>query len=211
MSHQEALKTMKESNYRKIIEAFERILFENERDISQVIMNKVAEDSGFTKRTIYKYFGSKEELLFEVMIRGYKQMHLFLNESIDEKHHQNQLYVVAKAFYEFSKEYSDYYYLIMNYQTKQSDFDNPTKRVSECYRLGQVTMDYIVNSIKVGVESGDFRAETNIIESTLLVWSFASGLLNNMDKKFSYIHEYYGIDCDKFVLDGLKKIIKILE
>lgn len=211
MKYEKTKKTIREANYKEIIESFESLLFENDNEIEKVSMNDVASRADFTKRTLYKYFDGKNELLFEVMIRGYHTMHQYLDNAKTGGSNTLELRTVAQAFYQFSKDHPHYFHLIMDYNTRQSDFENPSERVMECYKLGQATMEYIVTAIQNGVSQGVFRQDLNILEATLQTWAFAVGVLNTMSLKLDYVHEYYKIDRDEFVTNAFEQIINMLQ
>ncbi len=60
----------KEKDIRRndIIEAAEKVFFK--KGYSQATMDDVAKEAEFSKRTLYVYFNSKEQLHFEIMIKG---------------------------------------------------------------------------------------------------------------------------------------------
>lgn len=211
MNYETTMSKLKEVNYDAVIEAFEKLVFENDNDITQVTMNAVATEAGLTKRTVYKYFESKDELHYEVMIRGYQAMHNHIESFLKDSSTKSNLRLVSEAFYDYSKKYPNYYYLIMNYKTKKEDFINPSPRIQKCYHLGQMTMQYLIDAVEDGVKKGIFRSDLNIVEATILVWSFATGLLNNMSQKLDYVHQYYNIDRDEFMMKGINEIVKILK
>jgi AcrR family transcriptional regulator len=48
-------------------------------------MDDVAKEAEFSKRTVYVYFNSKEQIYFEVMIRGYRLLINMLKNDLQEK------------------------------------------------------------------------------------------------------------------------------
>ncbi len=44
-------------------------------------MNDIAKKAEFTKRTVYAYFDKKEEIIYEVMYKGFKKLNKLLVET----------------------------------------------------------------------------------------------------------------------------------
>jgi AcrR family transcriptional regulator len=61
--------SIKEKELRRgyMIDAAERVFFS--RGYENASMDEVAREAGFTKRTIYMYFSSKEQIYYEIMSR----------------------------------------------------------------------------------------------------------------------------------------------
>lgn len=55
------------------------------RGYDNTTMDDVAKEAEFSKRTVYVYFNSKEQIYFEVMIRGYRLLINMLKNDLQEK------------------------------------------------------------------------------------------------------------------------------
>ena len=47
-------------------------------------MDKLAKESGITKKTIYNYFDSKEDIYYEVMLKSYYELNRFLKTNLEK-------------------------------------------------------------------------------------------------------------------------------
>ncbi|WP_168169765.1 TetR/AcrR family transcriptional regulator [Candidatus Izimaplasma bacterium ZiA1] len=204
-------KRTKEQNKKDIVSATEKLLFKHNLDYKSVKMNDIAIVSGFTKRTIYSYFPKKEDIHFEVMINAYLKLHKYLDKNMKHDSDENELLKISKAFYAFSEEHSNYFWVIMDYQNGPSDFAEITTSIKKCYELGEITMMYIRNAIIKGIKLGEFRKDLDIESSVLRVWSFSTGLLNTLRVKNEYIKNYYHINKEDFVKDSLCAIVNSLK
>lgn len=70
MGHDDRKRQEKEIKRQDIIDAAERVFFTNGYKNSS--MDAVAKEAEFSKRTVYVYFSSKEQIYYEIMIRGYR-------------------------------------------------------------------------------------------------------------------------------------------
>ena len=99
-----------------IIEAAERIFFTKGYDLAT--MDDVAKEAEFSKRTIYVYFNSKEQIYFEIMIRGYRLLIGMLKADLEKVKASNAIEKIkqmAETLYKFSCDYPEYFKAIMEY------------------------------------------------------------------------------------------------
>ena len=66
-----------------IIDAAERLFFS--KGYNNSTMDEVAKEAGFTKRTLYSYFTSKEEIYEKIKERGYLILNDFIFRSIRKR------------------------------------------------------------------------------------------------------------------------------
>ena len=59
-----------------MINAAERVFFK--KGFENSTMDDIAKEAEFTKKTIYSYFKSKEELYYEIMLLGFKALNAFV-------------------------------------------------------------------------------------------------------------------------------------
>ena len=87
MGQEERRRQEKEIKRKDILDAAERIFFS--KGYEDASMDEVAREAEFSKRTVYLYFSSKEQIYLEIMIRGYKLLIETIGESFHENHPKN--------------------------------------------------------------------------------------------------------------------------
>ncbi len=117
----------KEKDIRKndIIEAAERVFFT--KGYTTATMDDVAKEAEFSKRTLYVYFNSKEQLYFEIMIKGYKLLLDRLKTDLLKKEIRNavdRIKQIGDTLFQFNLDYPDYFKAIMEYENSELDFQN---------------------------------------------------------------------------------------
>jgi AcrR family transcriptional regulator len=202
----------KEKQIRKddIIDAAEKIFFLKGYDVAT--MDDIAKEAEFSKRTVYIYFNSKEQLYFEIMVRGYKILIEAIEDSLDnikEKNSLDRLKQIGKTFFDFNNEYPDYFNAIMSYENGEKDFASGISDESreECYALGEKIFGYLSSALADGIEEGVIRDEIDIIDTAIVIWSFTLGLFNTLIKKRNYIEHYHKRDSQKLLLEGLDMLM----
>lgn len=177
-----------------IINAAEKVFFE--KGFESATMDDIAKEAEFTKKTLYSYFKSKEELYFEIMLRGYKIINSVLDEKLKEaasEKESKKIKVVGIAFINFKHQYPGYFKAIMDYQNREYDFregsDNSV--IKRCYEAGQHSYKILKECVIRGIKTGEFsnKVDPEIVIFTL--WSYVMGLIGLLDKKEEYIKNYY--------------------
>ncbi len=193
-----------------IIDAAEELFFSKGYDV--ITMDDVAKKAEFSKRTVYVYFNSKEQLYFEIMVRGY----IILIEMIElafidakNKNAIERIKLIGNTLYQFNIAYPNYFYAIMSYENGEKDFVSGISDESreECYALGEKIFGYLASALADGVEEGVIRGEIDIIDTAIVIWSFTLGLFNTLIKKRNYIEHYHKRDSQKLLLEGLDMLM----
>ncbi len=209
MTKEERKQKVQDMNKKAIIDAAEELIIENNYDYQKVTMNDIASKADFTKRTVYQYIGSKEALQFEIMIRGHEILIKRLNEAIDEKQTGlERLKIIAKALYRYSHEDPLHFWMVMNYENQITDFEVSKESIQKTYELGEISMQLLIDTIRLGKEDGSFSKELDETNVAFAVWSYILGILQTEKLKKTYMTHMHHIDLDKWVNDALDLIYK---
>ena len=213
MGHDDRKRQEKEIKRKDIIDAAERIFFSKGYDNAS--MDEVAKEAEYSKRTVYVYFSSKEQIYFEIMIRGYRLLIDRIEKSFDESHPQNaldELRCIFFTFFSFSEEYPEYFDAIMEYETKDSNdqagIEDELK--VECYQLGEQIFGYLSHALQKGVAEGSLQKVLDSEQSALLLWACTIGVYNTGKKKTDYLKNFHRIDSKEFVAESFKLIVRLI-
>lgn len=192
----------KEIRRNDIIEAAERVFFA--KGYKQATVDDVAAAAEFSKRTVYVYFTSKEQIYFEVMIRGYRHLLDRLRQSVREGYEGtavDRLKEMGNILYGFSKEHPEYFTAIIEYETAEVDFDKGITDQSreECYALGEELTGMFQEILQRGIHEGVIRKELNVSRTVLVLWANVIGVLNTARKKENYIRNMHSVTPDELV------------
>lgn len=193
-----------------ILDAAENVIFSKGYDLAT--MDDIAKEAEFSKRTVYMYFNSKEQLYFEIMVRGYKILIQMVEASLNDVKGKNALErikQIGKTLYDFKNEYPDYFKAIMSYENGEKDFVNgvPDESREECYKLGEEIFGYLTSELTEGIREGIIRSELDVINTAILLWSCVLGLLNTLTKKRNYIEHYHKRDSEELLLQSLEFLV----
>ncbi|MDI6618314.1 MAG: TetR/AcrR family transcriptional regulator [Clostridiales bacterium] len=211
MGSSERKEKEKEIRRKDIIDAAERVFFR--KGYNNSTMDDVAKEAEYSKRTVYVYFNSKEQIYFEIMIRGYR----FLMEMIEDSLQKNKAHTaieeirqMALTLYQFSNNYPEYFDAIMEYENNALDFQKnvPDHSKEECYALGEQILGYLTNALKKGIAEGSIRSNLNVEITALALWACIIGVFNTAKRKKYYIENYHGIKPENLVSEAFNMMIR---
>jgi AcrR family transcriptional regulator len=207
--------SIKEKELRRgyMIDAAERVFFS--RGYENASMDEVAREAGFTKKTIYMYFSSKEQIYYEIMIRGYRLLITMLEDNFKEKKQENaidELRSIFLSFYQFSQECAPYFKTIMEYETKDCDQYTGVEdaAIEECYQLGEKIFGYLSKALDRGMEEGSVRKELDSEKTALILWAFTVGVFNTRERKKDYLKAYHNVSTEEFVKDSFHMMMHLI-
>lgn len=207
--------SIKEKELRRnhIIDAAERVFFS--KGYENASMDEVAREAGFTKKTIYMYFSSKEQIYFQIMIRGFRQLIIMLEDNDKEKKQENaidELHSIFLSFYKFSQECAPYFKAIMEYEAKDCSQYTGVEgaAIEECYQLGETIFVHLSRALDQGIQEGSVRKELDSEKTALTLWAFTMGIFNTRERKKDYLKAYHNVDAEEFVTDSFYMMMHLI-
>lgn len=196
-----------------IIDAAEKVFFE--KGFKNATMDDVAKEAEFSKRTVYVYFKSKEQLYFEIMLMGYKLLNTMCIKAIDEsglKTGIEKIKLMGKTLIAFNDSYPEYFKAIMNYENGEMDFsNNDDKAVEECYEEGEKLLNFLKDALNEGIKEGTVRESIDISSTSLVQWASLVGVLNTSRAKEKYLIHYHRITPLELVEEAFKFLLRPIE
>lgn len=203
----------KDIRMKDIIDAAEKVFFE--KGFSNATMDDVAEEAEFSKRTIYVYFRSKEQLYFEIMLRGYRLLNGIYEQSLEKspiKTGIEKIKLLGKTLIDFSSNYPDYFKAIMEYENGDMDFNNnDDKSIQECYMQGEKLFSFLKDAVIEGINEGDILDIIDADNTSLILWASIVGVLNTSTKKEKYLIHYHSITPAELVDAAFKFLLHSIE
>jgi len=189
----------RERKKEEILDAAEKLFLKD--GFKDTSMDEIAKKSEFSKRTIYKYFGSKEELYAAIALRG---IQLFLHVILDSIKGQNtgfdKLKSIATSIVNLKKINKNYAQVIFYFLTQSASKNKSTEGFKNCQKLIENIRDLIQKFIEDGINDGSIRKDIDVKKMALAAQSIFMGLylLDNsiysnflpQDVTFNEIFEY---------------------
>jgi len=190
-------------NKADIIDAAERLFFS--KGYNSSTMDEVAKEAGFTKKTLYSYFTSKEQIYEKITERGYLILNNLFLEALEKEKNSSEILKIRAmgySFLKFERNYSGYFKAV--FESEGS--------ILECEELEQTTLDMLQKCIKEGVKKGEITDKIDYVSISLILWSSLMGFINTFSRKEKYIKDYFKKDIREvtengfdFILNSIKK------
>ena len=140
----------------------------------------IAKQAGFAKGTVYLYYPSKEELLFEINIRGVRLLTKYLESSFKENYSGlNVIKTMGLAYRDFAIANTEFFSLMNESDSRRSmccQLSNQNKmRLEEENKKG---LDVLIKAIALGINDGSLIENINPITLAIQLWASFRGLLS---------------------------------
>jgi AcrR family transcriptional regulator len=177
----------------EIINGMERALLSKYYD--KLTIDDVAKEAEYSKKTIYSYFKSKDEIYLELLIRKFDLLYEALKSSINNSELRGieKLKVLGKAYYNFSIEFPEYMQAIINFDTKHEVENLESKEKIEQFNkdTGKSFL-MIAEAIQEGIDDNTISPEIDVVSTSIILWSNINGFIMLAYKKGEYISNTYG-------------------
>lgn len=197
-----------------IIDAAEKVFFKYGFELTTV--DNIAVEAGFTKKTIYSYFNSKEEIYYSIMIRGFNIINAKCEKAIKDVEIESEIEkirIMGKCFIDFSLEYPGYFKSIVDYENNDIEAIDDLKSsvLQECYLAGEYCFELLISIIKKGVEKKEIIDKKDVNTIALTLWAAIVGIINILDKKELYIKKYHKKAAPEVLEDGFQIILEAIK
>jgi len=166
-----------------IIDAAEKVFFS--KGIDKTTMEEITNEANLSRRTLYSYFHSKEHLIYEIKIRGFKKLHSLLegafNEQIEDSEFQrinNLLMTVLR----FQTEYHNYCSVMKKYSNQLMEFQNESSlnEIANCFEIRGIAINYVEKALSSCKEKKLIRDDVDTLDTAIIISGTYSGILNTV-------------------------------
>jgi TetR/AcrR family transcriptional regulator len=203
----------KEQRRNDIINAARK--FFADKDFDEVSMDKIAEDIGLGKSTLYLYFKNKEALYFAIELRGIQIWVQMVKEEIEKgTTGLEKLKLYINATKNFSDKYPNCLRMLYSPTNNKNQFDtnklNSSEEFKEVRALFKELMSIGIDSIQLGIDDGEIGPDVDPVEAIILLSVIINGLVN-MGSWSKDILENNGIEEQKFTNDAGDLFLSMLK
>jgi len=193
----------KEQRRNDIIDAARKLFAK--KNLDEVSMDKIANEVGFGKGTLYLYFKNKESLYFAVTLRSTRIWAEMVKKEVKKGNTSlEKLKLYGNANREFSNKYPDDFRLLYSPSSIKKQFDMDKMTSSEEFQeerdLFKEIMFIGIDLIQKGIDEGEIRPDVDPTEAAILLSVIFNGNVNMGDWS-KEILESKGIDEQKFTND----------
>jgi len=151
--------------------------------------------SGFSRRTVYRYFKGKREVLLALMTRGFKKMLTEFELSIGTGSTGfNQLERLFDAYLVFTAKEPLYARLINLFENVPEDLNSCDPEIQDSYAAGDQCIGILIKAVQTGIQDGSVTVEGSAEGVGIALWGLVSGLSMLLNVKQDYLSGTFGLD-----------------
>lgn len=193
----------------EILQAAEKLFIS--KGFENTTMDEIAKISEFTKRTVYQYFASKENLFFAVILSGVKRMFSYIEEEVHTgKNGFERITGIRRAFLRFMKDSPDVYRL-MNYtqhiKSDPSDIPNYQELAQYNNRLFTLFSQLVEEGMRDGSISADLDKPLGIFAMYFLTTGFMYRI-SEAGEAYAHMHQ---INTEELIETAFGMLDRLLE
>lgn len=179
----------------------------------KVSMDTLAKESEFTKRTIYRYFTSKEDLFFAVALRGYTKLFDMVNKkSIHGKTGFEKIRLSYYAYYEYFCKYPKLAQLInLGGSIKSSCKDTDVPFRQKFMELDKQLFEKLISGFIEGKSDRSIRADLDIKSLALSSIYVAVGFFQIISVSGNTFTKHFELDKDEFIKFTIERLLEPLK
>lgn len=187
----------KEQRKQLILNAAQKLFFT--KGINSTTMDDIAVEAELAKGTLYIYFKSKEDIQYEVSLRGAELLNRKLRRLVDENSSGlENLLIMGWAFIEFSKDEKDFFNLFLYFQNLDIEGLGISKEKIKDYFLHFSPFRLLIDLVEKGIKDGSLRNDLPVIDTATTMWSNIMGLL--IVQQFNReIYEIFSVNSEKIL------------
>ena len=191
----------------EIIDGMEKAL--QSKSYDKLTIDDVAKEAEYSKKTVYSYFKSKDEIYFELLIRKFNLLYDTLQNAIKNsgKRGVEKIMVLGHAYYGFAKDFPEYMQAIIDFEAKKSGGDSETDSLIDHFNEETGKSFLLLDeALKEGIEDKTLieATDTDTASTAILLWASINGFITLAYKKGEYIESCYGKSMDALFDDCMK-------
>ncbi|MEW6515349.1 MAG: TetR/AcrR family transcriptional regulator [candidate division FCPU426 bacterium] len=169
-----------------ILRAAEKLFFD--RGIKLTTMDDVAKAAEYSKRTVYCYFKSKEQMVHALVLRALK----ILNEriravmTVPPATALDTILELCKAFVDYASCYPDYFRMLSFYEQWELDPKERDEYKEACLVEGRRIFELMVDVLRRGQRDGSIRRQADTAGTALVLYAHVMGVANLLINRKKY-------------------------
>ncbi len=166
------------------VEAAEKLF--TQRGFEKTSIDDVAKEAKLTKRTLYQYFTSKEDLFFAVAIKGARQLTISYEQAFEgDKTALEKIRAANRVFYRFYKENTEMFKLL-NYRPANLQNCEQSPHFHEMAVYDRIRIKHFMNLVEEGAKDGSINKRLDAKKAVFFAFYTSFSLLiiaSNEDKR----------------------------
>jgi AcrR family transcriptional regulator len=192
-----------------IIAASEKVFLRKGFDSAS--MDEIAEEAEFTKRTLYQYFKSKEDLYLAVVVKGFALMVDSLAGAGQEASSGYQkIRLSFRALYAFYRDHGDTFRLISRWSYVRSGSLGTSPGMGKLQLENRRLFDGIALVMKEGIADGSIESGLDLDRTMCSLVFLVTGFLSQLATTGESFTRQFSLDPEEFCFSSIDMVLESL-
>ncbi len=193
----------KESRRELILDAAEKVFIG--RGYDSATMDEIAASAEFTKKSVYSYFPTKDELFAAVILRASEILFRIFNEVfVNNKTGLDKISAIGDAYVHFYREYNANFKILS--MRRFGGVEQPGEYRVKIEKYWSEVFSLMSDSFVEGRKDGTLRKDIDPVTAALYVMSSSNGVLDFVASCGDSLEEYYKVNADEFIKTSMNMI-----
>lgn len=193
----------------EIIMAAETIF--RQKGYENTSMDDIARGAQFTKRTLYQYFSSKENLFFAVLQKGMAKFQDYLTEGINpDLTGYGKIEQTMEACYRFYLDYPEFFRLMNHVGIARQQMSDPGDSRQSYLNLNDALFQNMARLISAGQADGSIPDDLDASKTSMSLIFLITALFNQLAVTGANFSAHFNMDVKEFNRFTLNMVLRIL-
>lgn len=193
----------------KIMEAAEALF--SEKGFEATTIADISRASAYSRRTIYVYFESKDDILHHIIEKGLLLLKDEIGNALRKNHDLIAQYrAICSAMVRYQTECPCSLENVTKANTGHVEFESLSDTVKHIFTLGTEINALLAEFIESGKQKGMIRQDVIPLMSVYVLWSGMTSLIALAQTKGQFICKQFGISEDDFYEYGFQQLLNSL-
>lgn len=162
-------------------------------------MDEIAARADFTKRTVYLYFDTKEDLFFAAALRAFRTLHAALKGAAKEDASgYERLLGGCRAYYRFFRDDPENMRLINEVGMVKKKAGENSPRLKELMKFDDELFRWVAQGLSEGKVDGSIRSDLDSLKATFSIIFMITGFFNQLSTTGTTYLEHFALNPEDF-------------
>jgi len=194
---------------KNILSAAEKLFLE--KGVTLTTMDEISRMSEYSKRTIYAYYESKEDILYHIILKGLVNLKEDLIEAIQQ---QNgfilQYRAICNAMEKHQANSPQSANAVDQMKSGNIDYNAIPPTIVKIFGLGTEINSLLADYIEQGKQQGIVRPNVEPMKTVYIMWGSITSLLSLVRNKGEFLEKEFATTKESFLEYGYKQIINCI-
>lgn len=193
----------------QIMKAAEKLF--SDKGFAQATIDDISKASEYSRRTIYSYYESKDDILHHIVEKGLMELKEDIQNAVNLDEDFITVYkAICIAMSKYQSKYPHSADNVNRANTANFDFENLSDTVKHILQLGMEINTILAAFIENGKEQGIVRQDITPMLTVYILWSSITSFLSLAQSKGQFISKQFSISENEFLDYGFKQLINAI-